>query len=79
MALDMAKEIFLAAKEVKKVTKGNFGLPLTANIAKYGNCPKSISEILSMSAEDHEVWLNLNRQDMITGYVDSYKKRKMNV
>jgi len=79
MALDMAKEIFLAAKEVKKVTRGNFGLPLTANIAKYGNCPKSISEILSMSVEDHEVWLNLNRQDMITGYVNSYKKRKMNV
>lgn len=79
MALDMAKEVYLAAKEVKKVSKGNFGLPLTANIAKYGNSPKSIGEILAMSTEDHEKWLEMNRQDMIVGYVNNYKKRKLDV
>lgn len=79
MATDMAKEIFIVAKDVKKVTKGNFGLPLTANIAKYGNYPKSISEILSMPVEDHEKWLELNRQDMISGYVNNYKRKKLDI
>jgi hypothetical protein len=78
IAIEMSREMYEVARQAGKVSKGNFGLPLTANIAKYGKEPKTLADIIQMPAEEHELWLSRNRHDMITGYVNNYKFNTLN-
>lgn len=79
MAISMAREIYTVSKSVNKTLKGNFGIPLSANIGKYGNDPKTIEEIVTMSSIDYNNWLSSNRTEMISGYVNNYKFKILNL
>ena len=79
MAISLAREIYTVSKSINKVFKGNFGMPMSANIGKYGNDPKTIDDIITMSSTEYNTWLSINRADMITGYVNNYKFKILNL
>lgn len=74
-AIELARELHVAAKQADKVSKGNFGLPLYANIGKYGNNPKTLEDIMNMSPAEYSQWYEHNKNDMIDGYVNNYKRK----
>lgn len=71
----LAREVYIAAKQVDKVAKGNFSLPLYANIGKYGNDPKTLEDIINMAPTEYSQWSDRNKHDMIDGYVNNYKRK----
>lgn len=78
-AIAMSKEIYDASLSVKKHTRGNFALMLTSNIARYGNSPKTLQEMLKMDIDSYNLWLEENKLNMISEYVSNYKSKKLSV
>ncbi len=79
MARDMSNEIYAAAKDSKKHMKGNFGLPLYANLAKYDTNPKSFLDLLHMDSATFITWAETNRKAMSQKYIENYKKTILSI
>lgn len=71
----MAKEIYQVSKSRLLVYRGNFSLPLVANISKYNETSLSIDDIRFMDIKDYVPWYLLNRPHMINSYVSNYKSK----
>lgn len=78
-AIEMSQEIYQASKSRHLVHKGNFSLPLVANISKYDTVAKTFNDLLYMDNVVYSEWYMNNRSHMIRSYVDSYKNRIMNL
>jgi hypothetical protein len=79
MAISMTREIYAVSKSVNRALKGNFNIPLSANIGKYGNDPKTVDDIIMMPLAEYNTWLLANQSDMIDGYVNNYKSKILNL
>lgn len=73
-SLVMAKEIYEVCKSRLLIYRGNFSLPLVANISKYFDPLYDLDHIRFMNINNYVSWYLSNRQQMITEYVTNYKK-----
>jgi radical SAM superfamily enzyme YgiQ (UPF0313 family) len=78
-AVDMSQELYRAAASRYLVHKGNFSLPLVANISKYDKTPKSFDDLLYMDRKEYSKWYMENRHHMIDAYVSDYKRKIMSL
>lgn len=74
-AMTMAKEIYQVCESRLLVYRGNFSLPLIANISKYNPTPYDIDDLRFMNINNYVSWYLSNKKSMINSYVTNYKSK----